>query len=242
MNIYPAIDLKSGECVRLYQGCYEQATVYEKNPVALAQSFKEQGATQLHIIDLDGAMQGHSVNLDLILKIKRDVGINIQTGGGIRSYSQIKKLIQHGIDKIILGSIAISNPAQTKMWLSEFGAEKFTLAFDIKMDENKIPLLVSNGWKLTHTQNLWEIIDDYQETNLKNVLCTDIQLDGTLQGPNIYLYEDCVKKFPAIQFQASGGVSTLNHLKKLNKISVGSVIIGKAIYEKKFSLREALTC
>src|SRR3990167_2962352 len=240
MKIYPAIDLMSGECVRLYQGRYDQVTVYENNPVRLAEVFAKQGASVLHIVDLDGAKQGKSVNLDLIIKIKEITGLAIQMGGGIRSRKQVSEILNQGIDRVILGSIAISNPDVVKEWIEEFGHERFVLAFDIRMDETNLPKLALHGWETRSEKNLWELLDEYQYSSLRHVLCTDIGRDGTLLGSNINLYTECVNRYPSIAFQASGGVSALTDLCALSNIPVTSVIVGKALYENKFSLVHAL--
>lgn len=240
MNIYPAIDLMSGKCVRLYQGCYDQMTLYDNNPIRLAKSFAKQGAQVLHVVDLDGAKQGKTVNLDLIIKIKQETKLNIQMGGGIRSRNQVREILSQGIDKVILGSIAISNPDDVKQWIAELGPEHFVLALDVRMDETNAPKLALHGWKTRSEKNLWDLLEKYKYSSLQHVLCTDISRDGTLQGPNINLYTECVNRYPAISFQASGGVSDLADLTALAKIPVASVIVGKALYENKFSLVDAL--
>lgn len=240
MNIYPAIDLMSGECVRLYQGRYDQVTVYENNPIRLAIAFAKQGASILHIVDLDGAKQGKSVNLDLIIKIKEITGLAVQMGGGIRSRKQVSEILNQRIDRVILGSIAISNPGIVKEWIEEFGYERFVLALDIRMDESNAPKLVLHGWETRSEKNLWELLDEYLSSSLRHVLCTDVSRDGTLRGPNINLYTECISRYPSIAFQASGGVSALTDLRALSSIPVTSVIVGKALYENKFSLGDAL--
>lgn len=240
MNIYPAIDLKSGACVRLYQGCYDKVTVYQKDPVLLAQSFAEQGARILHVVDLDGAKQGSSINLDLIEKITKESGLQIQTGGGIRTEEQIRDLLNKNIARVVLGSVAVLQPNVVKNWLQEFGGEKIVLALDIRMDENNFPKLALHGWQTESEKNLWDLLDEYQDTPLKHVLCTDIHQDGTLQGPNLKLYQDCVKRYSQLHFQASGGIGHLKDLRELSAVPVAGVIVGKALYENKFTLPEAL--
>ena len=236
MNIIPAIDIKSGECVRLYQGCYDKITTYSNNPVAVAKSFAEQGAQLLHVVDLDGAKQGNSVNLALIKQMAQETGLNIQTGGGIRTKQQVAELLEVGFARVVLGSIAVTSPEEVSTWVQEFGYERITLALDIRMNDN-LPQLAIHGWQTASLLSLWELLDKYP--TIKHVLCTDIQFDGTLQGPNINLYKEAVKKYPSIHFQASGGIGSLKDLDLLSSIPVASVIIGKALYENKFSLRDA---
>ena len=235
MNIYPAIDIKSGECVRLYKGSYDQVTVYEKDPLKMAQLFLDAGSKYLHVVDLDGAKLGQSVNLNLILKIKSNTDLIIQTGGGIRNYEQAKYILDNNIDRIIIGSLAVSNPIEIKRWLAEFGPEKIVLALDVRNEK-----LAVHGWQTESHVTLWSLLDDYANSGLKHVLCTDIDKDGTLTGPNINLYKTCVEQYPDISFQASGGISQLDDLRQLKDIPVSGVIIGKALYENKFSLTEAL--
>ncbi|HEV2614243.1 MAG TPA: 1-(5-phosphoribosyl)-5-[(5-phosphoribosylamino)methylideneamino]imidazole-4-carboxamide isomerase [Gammaproteobacteria bacterium] len=235
MNIYPAIDLLNGQCVRLYKGSYDHVTVYESDPLKMAQLFAQQGAKNLHIVDLDGAKAGQAVNLEIILAIKKNTDLIIQTGGGIRTYEQAKNILNKNIDRIIVGSVAVSNPSEIKNWIREFGPEKIVLALDVRNEK-----LAVHGWEADSEKSLWELLDEYQDSGLKHVLCTDINLDGTLSGPNVNLYKSCVNNYPDILFQASGGMSNLNDLSALAKIPVSGIIIGKALYENKFTLSEAL--
>ena len=241
MKIYPAIDLKSGKCVRLFQGDFEQVTAYSSDPIAVAKSFAEQGANFLHVVDLDGAAQGqlqHS-HLDLVLKIIAETGLQIQLGGGIRNEEYAKQLIDNGISRIVLGSIAIAEPEKVKEWLHTFGLDQIVLALDIRKNAQNDPMLASHGWKKASELNLWKLLDKYRDTPLQHVLCTDIDRDGTLQGPSIDLYKECIQRYPELHFQASGGISVLTDLRALADIPVSGAVIGKAIYEKKFSLNEA---
>jgi phosphoribosylformimino-5-aminoimidazole carboxamide ribotide isomerase len=240
MNIYPAIDLKSGECVRLLKGSYAEVTIYAKDPIAQAKLFSSQGASILHVVDLDGAREGKSQNLSIISKIAGIPGLSIQVGGGLRTGIQIKTIFDLGVSRIILGSMAVSNPKLVKEWINEWGSERIVLALDVRFNDKNIPLLALQGWEIQSTQSLWELLDDYQNTPLKHVLCTDINRDGTLDGPNFSLYRECVTRYPTLQFQASGGISSLDDLSLLNKIPVSAAIVGKAIYENSFSLSEAL--
>ena len=236
----PAIDLKSGQCVRLTQGSYDQVTIYERDPVLQAKLFEADGAKALHIVDLDGAKSGQSINLDIIRQIATETNLEIQTGGGIRTLDQLNTIFNMGIQKAILGSIAISDVKTTKKWIAEFGADRIVLALDIRFNTHQQPILSIHGWQKNADKNLWQLLDEYQNSGLKHVLCTDIMRDGLLQGPNINLYKACVTRYPDLNFQASGGVSALIDLKKLFTIPISEVIIGKALYENKFSLKDAL--
>jgi phosphoribosylformimino-5-aminoimidazole carboxamide ribotide isomerase len=240
MHIYPAIDLKAGACVRLYQGCYDNVTVYPTDPIAMANAFAEQGAKFLHVVDLDGAKQGSPVNTAIITQILQNTPLKIQIGGGIRDEKQVRYFLNQGVDKIILGSIAVLNPILVKEWLQEFGAERIVLALDIRMNEKQEPMIATHGWQSSSELSLWQVLEDYQSTALIHVLCTDIHCDGSLQGPNYNLYNECYSRYPALCFQASGGISSLKDLQILAEIPVAGAIVGKALYENKFSLKEAL--
>ena len=240
MHIYPAIDIKQGACVRLYQGSFEQVTHYASDPIALAKSFAKEKPAALHVVDLDGAQQGVSINHDVIAAMVTATGLKIQTGGGIRSREQIEARLAKGIHRVVLGSMAILQQSIVKQWLQEFGAEHIALALDVRVEKNGEPRLLCHGWQTTSDKNLWELLDSYQSAALKHVICTDVSLDGTLQGPNINLYQACVQRYPNIFFQASGGVHALADLTTLAELSLSGVIVGKALYENKFSLRQAL--
>lgn len=240
MNIYPAIDLKSGACVRLIQGCYDRVTNYSTDPLMLADNFSKQGAEFLHVVDLDAARDSNSLNWELIKTMAKSTELKIQTGGGIRTKVQIVERLEQGIFRVILGSIAISEPELVKEYLIEFGSEKIVLAFDVRMDAENIPKVAINAWQTQTENTLWDYLDDYQQAGLNHVLCTDIQRDGMLKGPNIDLYQACVQRYPNLDFQASGGVAGLDDLQSLAALNVAGVIIGKALYENKFTLTQAI--
>lgn len=238
MKIYPAIDLKQGQCVRLTQGSYEHVTVYHTAPLAVAKSFEEQGASMLHVVDLDGAKEGKSINHEIIATIARETNLKIQTGGGIRTKQQVQAMLDKNISRVVLGSTAIKNPNEVKQWIEEFGAERIVLALDVRINNDNDPMLAVHGWQVASEKSLWRLLEEYQDAELKHVLCTDIQRDGLMQGPNLDLYQQCVKRFPSINFQASGGVSCMNDLDELKKIPVAGVIIGKALYENKIFIKD----
>lgn len=240
MQIIPAIDIKSGRCVRLYQGNFEQITEYEGHPWEIANNYVSAGAKQLHIVDLDGAQAGEAVQTARIAQICQLQGVEIQIGGGIRSHRHIKVLFADGASRVVIGSLAVSSPKLVKEWITEFGPERIVLAFDVHIDSKGEPKVVTHGWQEEADKTLWQLIETYQDVNLKNVLCTDINRDGTMQGPNIELYQECIEKYPDIAFQVSGGIGSLEDIKNLNKMNLFAAIIGKALYEKCFSLHEAL--
>lgn len=239
MIIYPAIDLRRGNCVRLIHGDFDKETYYSNDPVKIACYYASMGAKFLHVVDLDGAKAGYPIQHDLIFQIQRKSRLNIQVGGGIRDKAAIEQLLKHNISRVILGSIAVNQPSLVKKWLNEFGKDKIILAFDIKINAQGNPAIATQGWQTLSNKILWDLLDEYAPL-VKHVLCTDISRDGTLQGPNQSLYQICSLHYPDINFQASGGVQSVEDLKILKKIPIDGVVIGKALYEKKFSLKEAI--
>lgn len=240
MIIYPAIDLKSGKCVRLLQGNFDQNTCYGDDPVAVARQYANEKAEFLHVIDLDGAKQGFLSQGDLIIELQRKSNLKIQVGGGIRSKKDIDDLLKNGIERIILGSVAITMPSLVDYSLDKFGPDRIVLAFDVKINSQGDPVVATEGWSTVSSKTLWDLLDFYQNYGIKNILCTDIHRDGTLQGSNISLYKACQKRYPHLDFQASGGIHALTDLQLLKNIPMAGAIVGKALYEKRFSLTEAI--
>ncbi|MDC0535591.1 1-(5-phosphoribosyl)-5-[(5-phosphoribosylamino)methylideneamino]imidazole-4-carboxamide isomerase [Francisellaceae bacterium] len=240
MRIIPAIDLKSGKCVRLNKGKFDQIKVYSSNPVGMAMTFEEHGAKSLHIVDLDGAKNSQLSQLDVIKAVRIATRLNIQVGGGVKDRDTAEKLLDHGVDRVVIGSLSVSDIPQTKAIIEEFGSDKIVLALDVNINDEGVPMVATHGWQQESSTSLDELIEEYKKVGLKHVLCTDISRDGMLTGPNLSLYQTCVKQHPKIQFQASGGVSSLNDLKALKENKLSGVIIGKAIYENKFTLDDAL--
>ncbi len=240
MKIIPAIDLQNGQCVRLFQGDFTQLQQYALDPLQAAYSFYAQGARELHIVDLDGAKNARLSQVELMTKIAKEVPLNIQAGGGIRTKKQIEYLLSQGIAKVVIGSMAVTQSTQVKEWLQIFGADKIILALDVKLNEENVPLLMTNGWQEKTTLTLWELLELYADSDLQQVLCTDITKDGTLNSPNFELYKICQQRFPKVRWQASGGVANLEDLSLLQALQLDSVIVGKAFYENRFSLPQAL--
>ena len=236
MIIYPAIDLIDGKCVRLYKGDFEQQTTYNTSPVETARHYKNEGAKWLHLVDLDGAHDPDKRQVILIRKIIETSGLNVQTGGGIRSAEDVKTLINAGAGRIVIGSLAVKDLQKTKDIFKTFVAEKICLAADVIPQGDQYMIAVS-GWQKKSTLTLNELIENYLDAGLKHILCTDISRDGTMKGCNTKLYEDVQNCFPQIQVQASGGVNSLDNLKALD---TAGVIIGKALYEGKFTVKQAL--
>jgi phosphoribosylformimino-5-aminoimidazole carboxamide ribotide isomerase len=241
MIVYPAIDLRQGKCVRLYKGQFDQETVYHTEPHNVAAKFIAEGATWLHIVDLDGAKDVTQNQSALIEDLAKQFAIPIQTGGGIRNKEQVKRLFNKGVARVIIGSLAVHAPKEVAEWITYFGSDKLVLAFDIQFAADKIPYVATHGWQQISEQSLFDILNYYQKFALKHVLCTDIDRDGALTGPNIDLYKALQADYKDLQLQASGGVSSLKDLQTLSQHDLAGAIIGRSLYENKFTLAEALS-
>ena len=236
MIVYPAIDVMDGKCVRLYKGDFGKQTTYSNSPEEVAIKFRSQGAEWLHLIDLDGARSPDNRQLNIIEKIVQKSEMQVQTGGGIRSVEEVANLLSIGVSRVIIGSMATKEPELVKGMFTKFGPEKICLAADVQTSDNEYFVAVS-GWQELSTIPLRSFINDYLQVSLKHVLCTDISRDGTLEGCNVGLCNSIQDEFPGIALQASGGVGSLNDLRKLK---TAGVIVGKALYEGNFTLVEAL--
>lgn len=240
MILIPAIDIQGGRCVRLKQGQFEQVTTFDTPPVERAAYFAKIGAKRLHIVDLDGAQIGSMQQLPLICSMQ-DTGINVQAGGGIRSLEQANLCFSAGITNLVLGSIAISNSALATQIIKEISPENIVLALDIRLI-NGIPIPATHGWQTTSNRNLWDVVSDYQQQGIRQILCTDIACDGMMQGPNFNLYQEAVTRFPAIDWQASGGIRNQEDLEILDKSGVAAAILGLSLYQGTLDLAEYKLC
>ena len=237
MNLLPAIDIRNGRCVRLLKGDFRQETRYPVDPVELAQHYADLGARWLHVVDLDGAARGTPVNLDLVGNMAQAADLKIQLGGGIRSRDDLERAL--GVaERIVIGSLAIEAQELVAGWLKELGAARLTLALDVRMDENDTPYVATRGWTQDSARTLWDALAYYSECDVRHVLCTDVERDGALQGPNLRLYGSCARRFPDIEFQASGGVRDSHDLSDLAAIGVAWAISGKALLEGRLSEEE----
>lgn len=240
--IIPSIDLLNEKIVRLYKGQYNNKINYHENTINLIQKYKKEGAKIIHLIDLSGAKNPQNKQLEILKKIILSSSIPIQIGGGIRNKKDIKYFFNLGVKRIIIGSLAIQNPQIVQKWIKYYGYKKIILALDIVKDNNNNKKIMICGWEKNTKINLEKIIEYFLITGLKYIICTDINCDGTLKGPNIKLYREITNKYPQINFLASGGVSTIKDIVNLKKTSVNSVIIGRSLLEKKITLREAIQC
>ncbi len=241
MIVYPAIDLRHGRCVRLYQGRFDQATTYAEDPLTVARDFAAAGATWLHVVDLDGAKDGNAAQTELIRRIAADSGLKVQTGGGIRSEDQINGHLDGGIARVVIGSLALTNPGLVATWLDRFGRDRIVLALDVK-PENDGWHVTTHGWQKVSGKTLFQVVDEYGAEYLRHLLCTDVARDGLLAGPNVALYREIHARYPKLAVQASGGVASLDDLRTLKAAGAAGAVVGKALYEGRLTLAEALAC
>ena len=240
--IFPAMDLMDGGCVRLLKGDFDARTNYDADPVSVATAYAKAGAEWMHIVDLDGAKAGKSEQSDLILKVANSANIKVQTGGGIRDLAQISRLIDGGVDRVVIGSLAITNPQMVKHWLRDVGQDAICLALDVNQGDDGEYRPATKGWTEPSQKTLWNVLSEYMGSGLKTVLVTDIGRDGMQKGGNLELYKRIQSEFPTLDLITSGGVGTLKHVKSLKRLNPHGIIIGKALYEGAFTLSEAMTC
>jgi len=240
MKIIPAIDLLDGKCVRLLHGDFDQCKVYDADPVALAEEYAEAGAQWLHVVDLAASRDGKDADIKPLLRLIKKTSQWVQTGGGVRDKDDVRIRLDNGADRVVVGSICVTEPERFSRWLSEFGSSRLVAALDVRIDENGVPWPQTHGWTRGSERTLWSYLEFYQFRGLRHLLCTDISRDGAMGGPNVDLYRELVKRHPTISVQASGGVSRLEDLESLNRTGVASAISGKALLEGSFTITEAM--
>lgn len=238
MLLIPSIDLRGGRCVRLREGDFAAQTVYEVEPLALAQRYQALGARWLHVVDLDGAKDGLPRNTDVIKSLARRPSLCLQVGGGVRSAVAIEALLSAGVARVVIGTAAALQPDEVAVWLKHFGAERICLAFDVRLGPNAEPQVRTDGWTRNSALGLMQAIEAFSRYALKHVLCTDIQRDGTLRGPNVRLYRKCLAQFPQLKWQASGGIRDSHDLTVLKSAGLSAAVTGTALLEQRISPTE----
>lgn len=233
MLIFPAVDLFEGQAVRLYKGDYAQKTVYSNDPVSVAKDFKAAGSGQIHLVDLEGAKLGTTPNLEMICRIKQETGLFCEVGGGIRSMEVIERYVSRGIDRVILGTAAVTEPGFVQKAVEKFG-DKIAVGIDIKDG-----MVAIKGWTEKTAWNALDFCGEMQRIGVKTMICTDISRDGAMQGTNRSLYRELSEKFD-MQIIASGGVSSLEDVAALRKMELYGAIIGKAYYTGAIDLAQAI--
>ena len=232
IELIPAIDIINGQCVRLTKGDYSQKTVYNDNPVVVAQHFEQLGFKRLHIVDLDGAKSKHIVNDEVLRRITSETKLVVDFGGGIKTDNDIEKAFAAGASMVTIGSVAVTDRERFIGWLQKYGADKIILGADVRGG-----MISINGWKEDSQQELLPFLKYYVEKGVKNVLCTEISRDGTLSGPAMDLYRKVMAEYPEIHLIASGGVSSNEDIEALEAAGIPAVVFGKAFYEGKITFK-----
>lgn len=241
MIVIPAIDLRDGLCVRLFQGDFERQTVYRDDPVELAREYRASGFDHLHVVDLDGAREGRQRNQAIVAAIAEASGMTVQVGGGIRDREALDCWLEAGVQRCVLGTIAAREIERVAGWIGEIGGERIVLALDVRGGE-AAPTVATEGWSASAALTLWQCLDAYAGCGLKHVLCTDVGLDGTLRGPNLALYREFRERYPELALQASGGVRDRRDLDALSAIGCAAAITGRAVLEGNIRSSEVATC
>lgn len=232
IELIPAIDIIGGRCVRLTKGDYDQKTEYGA-PIDMALEFQRIGFKRLHVVDLDGAKNRRIVNDRVLSEIATQTNLEVDFGGGIKTHQDIEKVFAAGARMVTIGSIAVTEPRLFTWWLQKYGPDRVILGADVR--NGKISI---NGWKEDSTEDLLPFLKKYVDAGVKNVLCTEISKDGTLTGPAIDLYREVLNTYPGLHLIASGGVSSIDDIKALDKAGIPAVVFGKAIYEGKIDLED----
>ena len=233
IEIIPAIDIIEGRCVRLSQGDYARSKVYDASPVDMAKRYADCGVKRIHVVDLDGAKSSSPKNLKTLEKMAVGASVEIEWGGGIKSEESLRALFDYGATYAIVGSVAARTPELFAEWLDMFGGEKMVLGADVR--DGKVSV---NGWQEDLGVSIEELVDGFLPHSLSQVICTDITKDGMLQGPSFGLYADLQSRYESVDFTVSGGISSMADIEKLNEMQLRKVIVGKAIYENRITLKD----
>jgi len=238
-ELYPALDIRGGRVVRLRQGDYAQETRYADEPLAAARAHAEAGARWLHLVDLDAARVGGYTLAPLLREIRAQTGLRVQTGGGVRSEADAEAILDAGAARVVVGSLAVREPARVARWLGRFGAERLTIALDVREVDGEWRLPVA-GWTADSGARLDELLGRYADAGLRHLLCTDIACDGMLAGPNLGLYRRVLARAPAVAVQGSGGVRDVADVRALRDAGCAGAVLGRALLEGRLRLDDAL--
>lgn len=240
--IIPAIDLINGKVVRLYQGDYAQKTEYTASPQERFDLYVAEGATQLHLVDLDGAKNSSERQLAVIKSLIENTPVPVQIGGGIRTEQDVKDLLDIGAQRVVIGSTAVKNPEMVAGWIKHYGPDRIVLALDINITASGEKKIAIAGWQEDSGITIEALLEHYLPAGLCHVLCTDISKDGTLTGSNVALYRELAARYPTILWQASGGIGNIDDIDALKGTGVAGVILGRSLLEGKFTVKEAIAC
>lgn len=241
-EVYPAIDVRQGRVVRLAQGDFTRETRYTGDPFTLAMRYADAGARWLHLVDLDAAREGGYTLRPLLERIAHDGRLQVQTGGGVRAERDVVALREAGAARVVVGSLAVSDPERVADWLRRFGSEVMTLGFDVRCDAEGTWHPATHGWTRTAPCSLSSLLERYAHAGLRHVLCTDIDRDGVFAGPNLALYAWLRQAAPELQLQASGGARDLGDVRQVREAGCAGIVLGKALLEGHLDVREALAC
>ena len=240
--VYPALDIRNGQVVRLLQGDYAQQTTYGDDPLPRAQAFAAAGARWMHLVDLDAARAGGYTLAPLLAQIASTTALEVQTGGGVRGRDDVARILDAGASRVVIGSLAVREPERVLAWLQEFGSERLTIALDTRQGEDGVWRLPVHGWTETADVTLDALAVRYAQAGMKHLLCTDIARDGMLSGPNIDLYAHLSKLLPSVAVQASGGMRDVADVAAARAAGCAGAVLGKALLEGRLQLQEALAC
>lgn len=238
-TLFPAIDVRDGRVVRLRQGDYAQEVRYPDEPLAVAQRYANTGASWLHLVDLDAAREGGYTLTPLLTAIKSSTSLRVQTGGGVRDKSDVAAILDAGAERVVVGSLAVREPALVIEWLQYFGSERITVALDAREMDGRW-LLPTAGWTQQGDATLEDCLGRYSDAGLQHVLCTDIDRDGMLAGPNLDLYRRVHELAPQLRLQASGGVRGITDIAAAREVGCSGAVLGKALLDGRFDLLDAL--
>ena len=233
IEIIPAIDIIEGRCVRLSQGDYDRRKVYDESPVDMAKRYADCGVKRIHVVDLDGAKSSAPKNLKTLERMVVGSGVEIEWGGGIKSEESLRALFDYGATYAIVGSVAAQQPMLFAEWLAKFGGDRMVLGADVRNGKVSV-----NGWQEDLAVTIEELIDGFLPMGLSQVICTDITKDGMLQGPSDELYVELQSRYPSVDFTVSGGIGSMADIERLNEKNLRKVIVGKAIYENRITLKD----
>jgi phosphoribosylformimino-5-aminoimidazole carboxamide ribotide isomerase len=237
MIVYPAMDLLGGRCVRLSQGRFDEVTRYLMQPADALAGFAAAGASWAHVVDLDGARDRSPRQHELIAQLARNAPLSLQVAGGFRERAHLELMFEAGVGRVVIGSLAVQQPQTVREFIADFGGDRITLALDVNMVDG-VPMVATAGWAETSGLSLWQVADLYSEA--RHLLVTDIGRDGMMSGPNVELLTETVQRLPQLAIQASGGVASLADLAALKAAGAAGAITGKALWEQRFSLAEAV--
>ncbi|MGH9640989.1 MAG: 1-(5-phosphoribosyl)-5-[(5-phosphoribosylamino)methylideneamino] imidazole-4-carboxamide isomerase [Terriglobales bacterium] len=238
MLLIPSIDLRQGRCVRLRQGDFATESAYPVDPATLLERYRSLGARWVHVVDLDGAKDGAAGNTSIVSALAAHPSVCIQAGGGVRGPKDIETLLLAGVARVVVGTVALERPRDVIAWLAHYGPERICLAFDVRSSPGGEPQVRTQGWTCNSAVSLASAIEAYPSELLSHVLCTDIERDGTLRGPSVALYCQCVARFPSLRWQASGGIRDGHDLSVLKSLGVAAAVSGTALLEERISTKE----